>query len=43
MNKLSKYSAALPPSMRNKILVPFVSNMKKMDRVDGSDAEKIIE
>jgi hypothetical protein len=39
MSKFSKSSAALPPSVCE-IPPPFVPNVKKIDKVDGSDAEK---
>jgi hypothetical protein len=44
MNKFSKSSAALPPSVyENPLLpppIPFVSNVKNMDKVDGADTDK---
>jgi hypothetical protein len=40
MSKISKYSAALPPSAQEKPSIPFVSMVKKMDKVDGPDADK---
>jgi hypothetical protein len=43
MSKFYKYSAALPPSMNKTPLpspIPFVSKVKKMDKVDGPDADK---
>jgi hypothetical protein len=41
MSKFSKSAAALPPSVREK-LPPhsFVSTVKKMDKVDGTDTDK---
>jgi hypothetical protein len=36
MSKLSKSSAALPPSVRENLPNPFVS---KADKVDGTDAD----
>jgi hypothetical protein len=43
MSKFSKYSAALPPSVRKNPPppIPFVSKVKKMDKVDGPDADKL--
>jgi hypothetical protein len=38
MSKVSKYSAALLPYLRNSI--PFVSKVKKMDKVYGPDVDK---
>jgi hypothetical protein len=41
MSKFSNYSAAVPPSVREKsTLIPFVSKLKKMDEVDGPDIDK---
>jgi hypothetical protein len=42
MNKFSKSTAAFHPYMRENNLppIPFVSNMKKMDKVDGPDKDK---
>jgi hypothetical protein len=41
MSKFSKSSAALPSSMcENPPPIPFVSKVKKMDKVDGPDADK---
>jgi hypothetical protein len=41
MSKFSESSAALPPSVREKPPpIPFVSKVKKMDKVDGPDADK---
>jgi hypothetical protein len=42
MGKFSKYSAALPPSVRKNPPPPitFVSKVKKIDKVDGPDADK---
>jgi hypothetical protein len=41
MSKFSEFSAALPPSVRdNPSPIPFVSKVKKMDKVDGPDADK---
>jgi hypothetical protein len=41
MSKFSKYSAALPPFVRkNTIYIPFVSKVKKMDKLDGPDSDK---
>jgi hypothetical protein len=39
MTKFSKSTAALPPSVRENPHY-FVSKMKKMDKVDGPDADK---
>jgi hypothetical protein len=41
MSKLSKSSAALPPSVRDPPThthIPFASKVKKIDKVDGTDA-----
>jgi hypothetical protein len=40
MSKSSKSSAALPPCLRENLHIRFVSMMKKMDNVDGPDADK---
>jgi hypothetical protein len=40
MSKFSKSAAALPPSVRENHPIPFVSKVKKMDKVDGPDADK---
>jgi hypothetical protein len=42
MSKFSESSAALPPSVRENAPppIPFVSKVKKMDKVDGTDADK---
>jgi hypothetical protein len=42
MSKFSKSSAALPPSVckNSHPLIPFVSKVKKMNKVDGTDADK---
>jgi hypothetical protein len=41
MSKFSKSSNALPPSVREKPPpIPFVSKVKKMDKVDGPDEDK---
>jgi hypothetical protein len=45
MSKFSKYSASLPPSVRKNPhfpppFLPFVSEVKKMDKVDGPDTNK---
>jgi hypothetical protein len=42
MNKFSKSSASLPPSVSEKppLSIPVVSRVKKMDKVDGPDADK---
>jgi hypothetical protein len=42
MSKFSKSSAALPPSVLEKTPypIPFVSKVKKMDKVDGPDTYK---
>jgi hypothetical protein len=40
MSKFSKSSADLPPSVRENIPpISFVSTVKKMDKVDGTDVE----
>jgi hypothetical protein len=39
MTKFSKSAVALPPSVRN-TPIPFVSKVKKVDKVDGPDAGK---
>jgi hypothetical protein len=40
MSKLSKSSAALPLSVHENTPIPFVSEVKKMDKVDGTDTDK---
>jgi hypothetical protein len=40
MSKFSKFFATLPPSVRKKPPIPFVSKVKKMHKVDGPDADK---
>jgi hypothetical protein len=42
MSKVSKSAAALHPSVRKKPPppIPFVSKVKKMDKVDGAYANK---
>jgi hypothetical protein len=41
MSKFSKSAAALPLSLRkNTPPIPFVSQVKKADKVDGPDADK---
>jgi hypothetical protein len=40
MSKFTNSSAALPPSVRMNPPIPFVSKVKKMDKVDGTDADK---
>jgi hypothetical protein len=43
MNKFSKSAAALPPSVLQNPLpspIPFVSKVKKIDKVDGPDTDK---
>jgi hypothetical protein len=40
MSKFSKSAAALPPSVRENPPIPFVSKVKKVDKVDGPDADK---
>jgi hypothetical protein len=40
MSKFSKSAAALPPSVRENPPPPFVSKVKKMDKVDGPNADK---
>jgi hypothetical protein len=40
MSKFSKSAAALPPSVReNPPPIPFVSKVKKIDKVDGPDTK----
>jgi hypothetical protein len=39
MNKFSKSAASLAPSMRKNPPVLFVSKVKKVDKVDGPDAD----
>jgi hypothetical protein len=40
MSKFSKYSVALPPSVQKNPPIPFDPKVKKMDKVDGPDADK---
>jgi hypothetical protein len=40
MSKFSKFTAALPPSVRENPPIPFVSKVKNMDKVDGPDVDK---
>jgi hypothetical protein len=40
MSKFSKSAAALPPSVCDNPPIPFVSKVKKIDKVDGTDADK---
>jgi hypothetical protein len=40
MSKFSKPTAALPSSVRENPPITFVSKVKKMDKVDGSDGDK---
>jgi hypothetical protein len=41
MSKFSKSTAALPPSVcKNLPPIPFVSKVKKADKVDGPNADK---
>jgi hypothetical protein len=41
MSKFSKSSAALPPSVReNPPPIPILYRVKKMDKVDGTEADK---
>jgi hypothetical protein len=40
MSKFSKSYAALTPSVRENPPIHFVSKVKKMDKVDGTDADK---
>jgi hypothetical protein len=43
MSKFSKYTAVLPPSVHKNTPpppIPFVSQVKKMDKVDEPDADK---
>jgi hypothetical protein len=40
MIKFSKSSATLPPSVCKNPPIPFVSKVKKVDKVDGPDADK---
>jgi hypothetical protein len=43
MSKFSKSTVALPPSVREKpppSPIPFVSKVKKMEKVDVPDADK---
>jgi hypothetical protein len=45
MSNFSNYSTSLPPSVCKNLPHPisFVSKAKKMDKVDGYDAEKTYE
>jgi hypothetical protein len=36
----SKSTGALPPSVRENPIIPFVSKVKKMNKVDGPDGDK---
>jgi hypothetical protein len=40
MSKFSKSSVSLPPSVHENSPIPFVSKVKKMDKVVGLDADK---
>jgi hypothetical protein len=40
MSKFSKSTTALPPSVRKNPPIPFVSKVKKVEKVDGPDADK---
>jgi hypothetical protein len=40
MSKFSKSAAALPPSVRENPPIPFVSKVKKVYKVDGTDVKK---
>jgi hypothetical protein len=42
MSKFSKSSVALPPSVRENSPppIPFISKVKKLDKVDGPDTDK---
>jgi hypothetical protein len=40
MSKFSKSASALPPSVCKTPPIPFVFKVKKVDKVDGTDAEK---
>jgi hypothetical protein len=40
MSKFSKSTAALPPPFCENPPIPFVSKVKKVDKVDGPDADK---
>jgi hypothetical protein len=40
MSKVSKSSSPLPPSLHENPPIPFVSKVKKMEKVDGIDADK---
>jgi hypothetical protein len=40
MSKFSKSTAALPPSVHENPPIPFVFKVKKMDKVDGPEADK---
>jgi hypothetical protein len=40
ISKFSESAAALLPSVRENLPIPFVSKVKKMDKVDGPDTDK---
>jgi hypothetical protein len=40
ISKFSESAAALFPSVRENLPIPFVSKVKKMDKVDGPDTDK---
>jgi hypothetical protein len=40
MSKFSESSAVLPPSMSENPPIPFVTKVKKMEKVDGHDTDK---
>jgi hypothetical protein len=40
MSKFSNSTAALPPSLRENPPIPFVSKVKKVEKVDGTDTDK---
>jgi hypothetical protein len=40
MSKFSNSCAALPPSVYKNLPITFVSKVKKMDKIDGPDADK---
>jgi hypothetical protein len=40
MSKFPKSATALPPSVHENPAIPFVSKVKKVDKVDGPDADK---
>jgi hypothetical protein len=40
LSKFSKSAAALPPTVRKNPPIPFVSKVKKMEKVDVPDADK---